>query len=115
MEQRVSRLLEILELRLKRRMDVLQKTLNERIENSGLGPLQRTQVTHIARTTATEAAQRPARQAARHAAAELMRTDFNALSLRVERLRRRYSAVVASAVIAVFAAVVLGYLVGTMG
>lgn len=111
----VPRLLEILDQRLKRRMDVLQKTLNERIENSGLGSIQRTQVTQIARATAAEAAQRPARESARRVAAELMRTDINALNLRLDRLRRRFSTLVTAAVIAVIAAGMLGYLVGAMG
>ncbi len=115
LEQRIPRLLDNLEQRLQRRMDALQKSLNERIENGSLGPLQRTQVAHIASTTATEAAQRPARQAARHAAAELMRTDFNVLSLRVARLRQQYRSVVMSAAIAVLAAAVVGYWVGVMG
>jgi CheY-like chemotaxis protein len=115
LEQRVPRLLDILGQRLQQRMDAVQKSMNERIENGSLGPLQRTQVAHIASTTATEAAQRPARQAARHATAELMRTDFNVLSLRVARLRQRYRFVVTSAVIAVLAAAVVGYWVGVIG
>ena len=115
LEQRIPRLLDILGQRLQGRMDAVQKSMNEHIENGSLGPLQRTQVAHIASTTATEAAQRPARQAARHAAAELMRTDFNALNVQVERLRRRYSNVATSAVIAVLAAAVMGYWVGVLG
>lgn len=115
LEQRVPRLLEILEQRLKRRIDVLQKALSERIETSGLGPLQRTQATHIARTTAAEAAQRPARESARRVAAELMRTDISALNLRLDRLRRRFDNVAVAAVIAALAAGLVGYLVGAMG
>ena len=115
LERRVPRLLEILDLRMQRRMDALQKTLNERIENSGLGPIQRSQITQIVRTTATDAVQRPARQVARHAAAELIRTDINALSVRLDRLRRRFSTVATSAVAAVLAAVIVGYFFGRMG
>lgn len=112
LERRVPGLLKILEQRTMRRMDVLQKTLHERIENGGLGPLQRTQATQIASTIAVEAAQRPARESARRVAAELIRTDIGALNLRLERLRRRFNSVVVAAAVVVLAAALMGYLLG---
>ncbi|MFA7388484.1 MAG: hypothetical protein WCZ87_12600, partial [Thiohalobacteraceae bacterium] len=90
----------------------IQKTLNDRMTNGSLGPKQRTQVGSIARSEAVQAAHRPARQAARQVAAELMRSDINALNLRLERVRRRMNGLVTVVVFSVLAVGVVGYLIG---
>lgn len=112
LEQRLPRLFGILEQRLDQRAELIQKTLNDRMTNGSLGPKQRTQVGSIARSEAVQAAHRPARQAARQVAAELMRSDINALNLRLERVRRRMNGLVTVVVFSVLAVGVVGYLIG---
>ena len=112
LEQRLPRLLGILEQRLEQRADRIEKILNDRMTNGSLGPKQRTQVANIARSEAVQAAHRPARQAARQVAAELMRSEINALNLRLERVRRRVNGLVMAGVFTVLAAGVVGYLTG---
>ena len=112
LEQRLPRLLGILEQRLERRANLIEKTLNDRMSNGSLGPKQRTQVAGIARSEAVQAAHRPARQAARQVAAELMRSDLNAVNLRLERVRRRVNGLAMMSLAGVLAAGVVGYLIG---
>jgi CheY-like chemotaxis protein len=111
LEQRLPRLLGILEQRLEQRANRIEKILNDRMTNGSLGPKQRTQVANIARSEAVQAAHRPARQAARQVAAELMRSEINALNLRLERVRRRVNMAIGCGMLALMAAGILGYVI----
>ncbi|HEY9198403.1 MAG TPA: response regulator [Gammaproteobacteria bacterium] len=124
LDERLPRLLELLEQRFEERIEArigerlqqhaaeLEQRLNERFDTDQLTPLQRAQVAHIAHSEVTNAVDRSARQSARRVAAELMRGDLNALSLRLERLRRRFNSLVTAAAVAMVAVGVVGYLVG---
>lgn len=126
LEDRLPRLLELFEQRIEERIDELieartqqhaeefEQRLNELENTDNLTPMQRLQVTHIARGEVAHAVDRPARQSARRVAAELMRTDLAALNLRLDRLRRRFNNVLIAAAVAVVMVGVVGYMVGIM-
>lgn len=114
LEQRIPRLLDLLENRLDQRITLSQKDMVEQINNGTLGPLQRTHIANIVRSEVERAAQRPARQAARQATAELMRSDMSALNLRVERVRRRMNTTIGFGITALLGCVALAYFVGTL-
>lgn len=114
LEQRIPRLLDLLENRFEQRVELLRKNMGEQIDNGGLGPLQRIQIAGIVRSEAAQVLQRPARQAARQAAAELMRNDVKALNLRVERLRQRLNVALSLGGAALLACVSLAYLAGAL-
>ena len=114
LEQRIPRLLDLLENRLDQRITLSQKDLVEQINNGTLSPLQRTHIANIVRSEVEQAARRPARQAARQATAELMRSDMSALNLRVERVRRRMNASIGFGITALLGCVALAYFVGTL-
>lgn len=118
LDERLPRVLELLEQRLEQRLERhaadVERWVRESAGTDDLGPLQCTQVAHIARTEAHAAVERVASRSARRVAAELMRGDIHALALRVERLRRRTSRVIAAAAVAVLATGVGGYLLGVL-
>lgn len=114
LEQRIPRLLDLLENRLDQRITLSQKDMVEQINNGTLGPLQRTHIANIVRGEVEQAAQRPARQAARQATAELMRSDMSALNLRVERVRRRMNTAIGFGITALLGCIALAYFVGTL-
>lgn len=122
LDERLPRLLELLEQRLDDRLERHAAELEQRWQQhleehqaASIGPLQRAQIVHIVHSELATAVDRPARQSARRVAAELMRGDLNALGLRLDRLRRRFNRVVVAAVVAAIAAGVGGYLVGVVG
>jgi CheY-like chemotaxis protein len=114
LEQRIPRLLDLLENRLDQRITLSQHDVVEKITNGTLGPLQRTHIASIVRSEVEQAAQRPARQAARKATTELMRSDMSALNLRVERVRRRMNAAIGYGVTILLGCVALAYFAGTV-
>lgn len=114
LEQRIPRLLDLLENRLEQRMLSLQKSLTEQIGTGGLSTLQRTNFTNIIRSEVVQATHRPARQAARQVAAELMRTDMNLLTLRVERMRKQMNSIILLGASGLLICVALAYLAGTL-
>lgn len=126
LDDRLPRLLELLEQRIEKHIDT---RVDERLQAfaatfearadaptgaDALSPLQRAQVAHIVQTEAVNLVDRPARQSARRVAAELMRTDVNAVNVRLDRLRRRFNSLIIAAAVAVIAAGVAGYLAGVM-
>lgn len=114
LEQRIPRLLDLLENRLDQRITLSQHDVVEKITNGALGPLQRSNIASIVRSEVEQSAQRPARQAARKATTELMRSDMSALNLRVERVRRRMNAVIGYGVLILLSCVALAYFAGTL-
>lgn len=114
LEQRIPRLLDLLENRLEQRMLGLQKSLTGQISSGGLSILQRTQITNIVRSEVVQATHRPARQAARQVAAELMRTEMSLLTLRVERIGKRMNSVILLGASGLLICVVLAYFAGTL-
>lgn len=114
LEQRIPRLLDLLENRLDQRITLSQHDVVEQINNGTLGPLQRSHIAGIVRSEVEQAAQRPARQAARKATTELMRSDMSALNLRVERVRRRMNAAIGYGVTILLGCVALAYFAGTL-
>lgn len=118
LDERLPRVLELLEQRLEQRLERhtadVERRIRESARTDGLGPLQCTQVAHIARTEAHAAVERVASRSARRVAAELMRGDISALALRLERLRRRSLRMTVAASLAVLAAGVGGYLLGVL-
>ena len=117
-DERLPRWQELLEQRLETRLEELAADVGKQLDDlqnaEQLTALQRAQVVHIVRAEATGLIERPARQSARHVAAELMRGDLSAVNLRLERLRRRFDALVVAATIAAVAAAVVGYLLGAL-
>ncbi|MBU1192190.1 MAG: response regulator [Gammaproteobacteria bacterium] len=114
LEQRIPRLLDLLENRLDQRITLSQHAVVEKINNGALGPLQRSNIASIVRSEVEQSAQRPARQAARKATTELMRSDMSALNLRVERVRRRMNAAIGYGVTILLGCVALAYFAGTV-
>lgn len=113
LEERVPRLLDLLEGRIEQRFTRLQTSVNEKLDGGNLTPLQRTMVSHVARTAAAEAAQRPARQSARRVAAEFVRNDLNNVNQNFERLRQRFNWLVIAGVVVMLSVGVLAYLLGS--
>lgn len=122
LEERLPRLLEFLEQRIGKHIDErlqqhaaeLEQRMTAPAGADALSPLQRAQVAHIVQTEAVNLVDRPARQSARRVAAELLRTDLNALNVRIDRLRRRFNSLVIAAAVAVIAAGVAGYWMGML-
>lgn len=122
LDERLPRILELLEQRVEDRMerhiaDMEQRWLRHLEEHrhaADIGPSQRAQIAHIVHNELSGAVDRPARQSARRVAAEILRGDLAALGLRFERLRRRFNGVVAAAWVAAIAAGVGGYVLGAV-
>lgn len=114
LEQRIPRLLDLLENRLDQRITLAQKNLAEQISDGAPGPQQRKYIANMVRNEIGQAAQRPARQAARQVAAELMRSDMSLLNLRLERVRRRMNTAIGFGVMVLLGCIALAYFAGTL-